>query len=283
MRHTPWGYILPSQHDWNITFKYCGIGLPSKPGFFVAPHTRLEYLIHYVISGKGFFYCEGKKFELHSSDLFLICPSRIVSYQADPDDPFQLCWFAFDVTNGLKFISLLGFSLEQPVHQLEKSIPLVNMIQKMIDEIVEPIPNEFSIQSYLYSIIAYLINSNKQLSIGSNKVTRNQHRLRYIRLAKAYIELNYMHFITVQDIACNVNLERTYFSKIFKEEENVTIQQYLINVRITQSKALLKQTDYSIKEICTFIGMKDAYYFSKLFKKITKLTPSQYRLTHNKQ
>ncbi|MFQ7552579.1 MAG: helix-turn-helix transcriptional regulator [Blautia marasmi] len=71
----------------------------------------------------------------------------------------------------------------------------------------------------------------------------------------------------------HVGLERSYFSKIFHKFTGTTAQNYLLNVRIQRSKLLLERTDYTVREICSYVGMKDEYYFSRAFKRSVGLSP----------
>ena len=93
---------------------------------------------------------------------------------------------------------------------------------------------------------------------------------------KYYIENNYAKDLTLEKIAHYLYVTPTYISKIFKEETGDTPINYLINVRMSQAKRLLKNTDLSIKQVSTEVGYEDSLYFSKLFKKNIGLSPSHY-------
>ena len=66
-------------------------------------------------------------------------------------------------------------------------------------------------------------------------------------------------------------------SKIFRETYGTTIIAYLEQLRITKAKNLLRFSDMTVDEIAYRVGLKDANYFSRLFKKVEGMTPSQYR------
>lgn len=72
-------------------------------------------------------------------------------------------------------------------------------------------------------------------------------------------------------------LPQTYLTKIFKETYGVTIISYLETRRITQAKNLLRFTDMTVDEISAAIGMNDANYLARRFRKIEGMSPGEYR------
>ena len=68
-----------------------------------------------------------------------------------------------------------------------------------------------------------------------------------------------------------------YLSKIFKETYGTTVNNYLISKRITRAKQLLRFTDMTVDEIGAAVGMADANYFSRMFRKVEGISPREYR------
>ena len=95
----------------------------------------------------------------------------------------------------------------------------------------------------------------------------------------SFIRNNYMHKITLADVAAHVYLSPSYLSKIFKDEMQTSFNGYLNEVRIEKSKILLLSNDLSIVEISELVGFVDQSYFNKVFKKQTGMTPKKYRET----
>ncbi len=97
------------------------------------------------------------------------------------------------------------------------------------------------------------------------------------KTAQRYIEENYSHPITLEDVAYKVNISPQYFSRLFKEEAGENFIDYLTRLRIKVAKSLLEGTEYNVKEICFRTGYGDPNYFSRIFKKATGLTPTEYK------
>lgn len=95
--------------------------------------------------------------------------------------------------------------------------------------------------------------------------------------ATQYIEENYSGNITLDDVARYVNMSYHYFSKFFKESTGKNFVDYLTDRRMEKARQLLKETGMNIKAVSREIGYGDPNYFSKIFKKYTGLTPTEYR------
>ncbi|MBO4216389.1 MAG: AraC family transcriptional regulator [Clostridia bacterium] len=95
--------------------------------------------------------------------------------------------------------------------------------------------------------------------------------------ATAFIKSNYMHKITLADVAGYVYISPSYLSKLFREELNVTFSSYLNTVRTEKSKILLMSDKLSIIEVAELVGFVDQSYFNKVFKRLTGMTPKRFR------
>ena len=95
--------------------------------------------------------------------------------------------------------------------------------------------------------------------------------------AVRYIEFNYMNDISPSSIAEFFSIDRTYFYRIFKSATGSSPESYIINYRIKKAADFLRSSSYSVGEIASFVGINDIYYFSKVFKKIKGISPSNYR------
>jgi len=112
-------------------------------------------------------------------------------------------------------------------------------------------------------------------SIKSIREKRINNRL--IIKAIEYIKKNYKNKITLEEVANELNISPHYFSKLFKDEVGETFIDYLTSLRIQKSKELLAENQLSGKEICFEIGYGDPNYFSRNFKRIVGITPTEYK------
>lgn len=98
-----------------------------------------------------------------------------------------------------------------------------------------------------------------------------------IRNTVDYLNKNYKNNITLNEVAEYNNISSYYLSRLFTKEIGKNFVDYLNEIRIEKAKALLKENNYKYYEIADMVGINDAHYFSKMFKKYTGLTPSDYK------
>ncbi|MCR4908110.1 MAG: helix-turn-helix domain-containing protein [Lachnospiraceae bacterium] len=95
---------------------------------------------------------------------------------------------------------------------------------------------------------------------------------------KSRLEEGYMsQDISLEALSREANVSSYYLSRLFREETGETFMEYLTNLRLNKAKELLEGTEQSMKELCQAVGYADPNYFSRIFKKNTGLTPTEYR------
>ena len=96
--------------------------------------------------------------------------------------------------------------------------------------------------------------------------------------AKEYIRNNYMDSdISVEKLCSKLHISPAYFSTIFKKETDMSFVNYLTEVRLEEAIKLLNTTDSKTYIIAEKVGYPEANYFSYVFKKKFKVSPSKYR------
>lgn len=93
-----------------------------------------------------------------------------------------------------------------------------------------------------------------------------------------YIDQHLYLDLRAADIASKIGVSRSYFSTIFKEATGFSLISFISKRKLERAKALLRSTSFRADEIAEKVGINDAKYFSKWFKKSASLTPGQYRL-----
>ncbi len=98
-----------------------------------------------------------------------------------------------------------------------------------------------------------------------------------ISVAIRYMKEHYAKGISMEETAQVAGISVGYLSKLFKREMGVSFNEYLTQIRLDKSKELLERTNMTIKEIALHVGYPDEKYYSKLFKKVTGIKPTDYR------
>ncbi|MGE7110662.1 AraC family transcriptional regulator [Lysinibacillus sp. NPDC047702] len=106
------------------------------------------------------------------------------------------------------------------------------------------------------------------------------HEIDKAEAARLYIEQHINEPLSIQKLADLLNISTRHLLRIFKARFEVGPQVYLQQLRIEQAKKYLLTNQFSIKEIAISLGFEDEYYFSRAFKKVTNMAPSNYRLNY---
>ncbi|GEM_PF-321694 len=96
--------------------------------------------------------------------------------------------------------------------------------------------------------------------------------------AFGYIRKNFKDNITLESLSESLGISTFYVSKVISREIGKTFTEILTGIRLGEAKKLLVETDLSIKEITFMTGFNSQQYFSRVFKKFAKTTPSEYKL-----
>ncbi|UVI30172.1 AraC family transcriptional regulator [Paenibacillus spongiae] len=115
-------------------------------------------------------------------------------------------------------------------------------------------------------------------AINQIREEREQRTGNVLDKAVSFIRERYLEELSLEDVADHVHLNSYYFSKVFKQQTGETFIDYVTRLRIGKAKELMKDGQLSLKEVCYQVGYKDPNYFSRVFKKVTGVTPSEHRI-----
>ncbi len=99
---------------------------------------------------------------------------------------------------------------------------------------------------------------------------------KFVYMAKRYIHEHYREKLTLSEIAEYLKISPGYLSSSFSRYMNQTVSDYIAEVKIEHAKELIDSGQYLIYEIADQLGFENAYYFSKVFKKVTGMAPKNY-------
>ncbi|WP_456277555.1 helix-turn-helix domain-containing protein [Bacillus sp. AK128] len=113
----------------------------------------------------------------------------------------------------------------------------------------------------------------------TDRVIEGKHHTysRPIVQCQSYIYKHLYEEISLADLAKVANMNPNYLSTTFKKEVGLSVTEYILRERIKEAKKLLSHSDYSISEIYTWLNFHDQSHFTKVFKKMTGVTPKKYR------
>ncbi len=147
---------------------------------------------------------------------------------------------------------------------------LLEAVQVMADS--EDYIRDMRINEYLQKLLTLLMEETYRPVQESSSAKQEN-----IQKVRDYLEAHYEERITLEGLAKQFYINKFYLTKLFKQTYGVTVNSYLMQIRITRAKQLLRFTDLSIELIGEKCGISDPNYFSRAFKKMEGLTPGRYR------
>lgn len=202
------------------------------------------------------------------------CLKRVVCKLAklSPNDPDPYEENASDIEN---FVDRILKENDDPLDALFLRYPLncVNikhLNSKKLDELV----NNFYKTGNKDTLIKII-----ELIRSTPNVEENPHPI--IEHIIAYIKDNLTEEISILDIAEKMNISVYYLSHLFKSVAGIGIVEYRNELRLTKAKQLLIESDMPIKQIALDCGFNSPSYFSEIFYRSEKISPSQFRKYHS--
>ncbi|MFC4101393.1 AraC family transcriptional regulator [Paenibacillus xanthanilyticus] len=236
------------------------------------PGLRDAFIVHYVHRGRGQVHSNGQTHTLEAGSGFLIMPGKLIHYEADPYDPWTYTWMGFNGLEAHGLIARTGLSDAKPVFRASDA----SYMERFHDEclsVADQRGADLRYQSILYRFLAELVNAAEDAPDARPAASKES----YIRQAVEWISHHYSQRIAVEDIARRIGLNRTYLSSLFQAHLGMSLQGYLLHVRMKQAAELLRQPELSISDVSRSVGYLDPFLFSKMFKKTVGSSPSVYR------
>ena len=249
-----------------------------RPLHSFGPFVRNHYLFHYVISGQGTLDSAApdgtdRRYELGPGQGFLICPGQVNSYAAHKTDPWEYTWLEFDGLRVEEYLDSAGLSVLQPIYRPQFPAQGDELRDTMLYIARHAEASPLHLIGHLCLFLDGLIRSS------SARKTLHGGKLKdfYIQEAVNFMEHHYQRDLTVEEIADVCRLNRSYFSKLFKEVIGCTPQEFLIALRLNEAAELMKSSNTSIGEIAVRCGYPNQLHFSQAFKKRYGVPPREWR------
>ena len=171
----------------NVSLAIFSSGLQScTPKHSWGPGVRDHYIIHFVISGKGQYTCNGKTYNVKAGEMFLIKPSQVVHYIADTNEPWEYYWVGFNGTYAQKAVANLPFRENNPVYAPKDFESCKEYLYQIYANSGSTISNSTAMLGYLYLFMAKLIEEGTMISPVQTVAQSS-----YVIEAIKYIQFNY--------------------------------------------------------------------------------------------
>ncbi|MBQ9140191.1 MAG: helix-turn-helix transcriptional regulator [Lachnospiraceae bacterium] len=237
------------------------------------PRGRLDFQLLYVASGRAHFHFDGKEKIITAGHMVLYRPKEPQKYEYYGEDQTEVYWVHFTGGNVTNLLRSYGLTDDKKVFYCGSGIEYQNLFRAMIYELQMCKDNYAEmLEMYLRQLFILLQRYFKT----SAKVDNTQIAAE-IDKATVYFNEHYSEDICIEDYAKNHNMSTSWFIRNFKQYTGFTPMQYILNKRIYNAEALLQNPQYNVTEVALIVGYDNPLYFSRIFKKMKGVSPSEYR------
>lgn len=228
-------------------------------------HNAVE--IAWMQKGSATLKIGDKVYAITSGDVFMVFPNQVHSYISFDREEYLLYVIPEAILKPYKKW-LYNFASEKPIIKIcEESKLYFNNIEK---EILSP--NKFSENMICAYAQALLGISLKKLTLTEQSTARS----RLNKIISFCID-NVSRELSLEVLSKELFLSKSHISHLFSNHLGITFTQYINTLRINEATHLLDSTDKKISDIAFSCGFSDIRTFNRVFKKVTLLSPREYR------
>lgn len=245
-----------------------------KPGYYTTREGFVSFLIKLTLDGCGQLDYQGQRYSVPPGHFFWIDCRKRQSYRTDPDTGnWHTVWVHFYGSNAQfyydTFIKQNGGS---PVAALPTNSPVFSLFPALLQQDNSgrnQQMTDFESANLLHQLIS-------ECTLCSMAATHPDDIPQTIHAVRLYLAQNYAQKITLEDLGSHFNLNPFYLQKQFKRYVGQSPSEYVIYLRMTHAKKLMRQTKKPIGEIAREVGISNLGYFTRQFKQQEGITPQEY-------
>lgn len=247
---------------------------PSAPFHYVDRSPGIEQAILICcMSGRGSLRIDANEHAIQRGRLFFIPPRTPHTYWADDEHPWSLFWIHFDGLDAGEVLQTYSIERNEPL----LFVPDLSKLKQAFEDVYACLNYHFS-DTGLLAMTAELLGLFSTIRICQGHIEpKRQSTAKRVMDTIHFMNQHLNMLLTLQELADHSGQSVSYYSRLFKEKTGQSPLSYFIQLKIRKACELLDQTDMNISAIASELGYDDAYYFSRLFKKIQGVAPAMYR------
>lgn len=270
-----------------FTYRWCGKFQSPTPEWMHLTRRLNDFELMLVTEGTLYIASNEEKYTVNKGEYLLMKPTDLQYGHQASDCAFYWLHFTYNDNNNDPIIiqSYKENIISDSSHLLipEKgSLSLAERIIILMKQLQDSARRygDTSLNQYLTSAILSEL-SNQSYLFQKHGEMKRQHQL-YNDICD-YITLHISENIKVSEIASYFGYNKKYLPSFFRKHAGITVKQFILQTKMEFAKAELTDTNHSISQVAYNIGFNDVHNFSIAFKKITGLSPSNYRNSYNKR
>lgn len=247
-------------------------------------HKHREMELMTILDGKAMLNVGMENFEIKKGDVVIICPYMLHNATIYADCAFKHYCLCFDMS--IIPDKKMKINLESGTYKIGCLIKSSDNIAGKLSSFLQKSYEYHSRQSdgWELQVIGNLscffgLLAQNGYIVKNENVVDNENICYHI---VDYIEKNYSQNLSLDIIAKEFFVSKSYFCRIFKHNFGKSFNNYLCVYRIEKASVLLKNTDSPVSEIASHVGFNSFSFFDKMFKKHIGMSPTEYRKIYQK-
>lgn len=232
-----------------------------------------EFQMVYIAKGRGIYESkETGELVVEAGTLMLHFPNTWHRYKPDYETGWEEFWVGFDGHYPTYLMQQDCFSPRHPLINMGFNIEFMEVFVQLIDT--------FKHEGIAYRQIASCLVIQLLGLVYASALMKDKTQLkkeRVVQNIQMYMHKNWSEKINFRELATRHNVGYEWFRKSFKKVVGCSPSQYLQQLKIEKASQMLRQTSLTIAEIAYEVGYESEFYFSRMFKQKTGLSPSEYR------
>lgn len=267
--YTLYNYALITYNKFLLYVQMAGHQMIG-PNYYNEVEFGHEYMINYTIEGEGIFKFDGKEIVVKAGDLIFVKNYKKHSLKPIKNQKWTFCFLHIYENELITSIYEKVFLKDGfVIHDFPKEL-----IEPEFLKIVEGLKNSSSDKGFIISSAAYDLLMN--ICIESEKYTSPATSKR-IDSVVDFINNNFNRNIKMKDILEHSFFSKNHLERLFKEEMNKTISDYIFEKRLSLAKELLLTTNLPISVIAEQVGLNEYRSLYHMFLKAMDMTPNDFR------
>lgn len=264
---------ISSRTHLNLSFNLCQCGVTTLlQGGRLQAEPEDTFTLYCVNRGSILLRCDQLDFRVSAGQGFFILPDVTYILRNLGQEEVECVWITFTGYQVETYLGRANIFRSKPVFHDDEGTRSA-LINEMY-QAAQHFPNRYcKMMSGLYTLFGDLLENNPARQTANGIDTSNY----YTSCAVEFIDNHYAKDIVVSDIADALGITRKHLYLVFRQAFHISPKQYLIYYRIEKACKRLKSTNQSVQEIAETVGYANQFYFSKEFKRLIGMSPTEYR------
>ncbi|MFI8483037.1 AraC family transcriptional regulator [Pseudomonas sp. NPDC078700] len=234
--------------------------------------TPDDHLLIYCRSGQGWLETKDGRLDVGGGDLLLLPKDLAHAYGADSAKPWTIYWIHFDGELVSEFLRPLG---QGPLWRIGVQPRLL----AELDALLNLRKQGLNLRHFVYAAhqLQALLAS---LAVLPARVKLKSGRVLDVDAVQAVMRAHLHDKLNLDELAAEFKLSRFHFAKTYRALTGQAPIEDFIQLKMAHACRLLDEGEQSIRQVAEQLGYDDAYYFSRLFRKVVGMAPSHYRALH---